>query len=196
MSKSGVGSIVTNKAISHAHLIEIDDGSNFIYLTDNDVFVLYGTHEYTPVQISFDAIKEDYSLSADGTNIAIGNINKTISAEILANEMRNRNVRIYRAVYAQAAQTISSTTYEFGLFSFDAGYPQLNLDGASYSTKSVILLFSGIIDRVTANETSASLNCTSDFIKWNKPYPSRTYSQTDFTTVIQSMTSEIRWGSY
>lgn len=196
MSKSGVGSIVTNKAISHTHLIEIDADGGTIYLTDNDVFVLYGTNEYTPVQISFDVIKEDYSLSADGTNISIGNINHTISSEILSSELRNRAVRIYRAVYTQASQTISSTTYEFGLFSFDAGYPQLNLDGATYSTKSVILLFSGIIDRVSANETSASLNCTSDFIRWNKPYPSRTYSQTDFDTIIQSMTGEIRWGSY
>lgn len=187
----------SDRQLAILHLFEFDM-YNFdntfketLRFTDHDIFVNYDGNEYTPLAISFDRLTEDFTMSADSISISIDNVNSALSAEALASEWRNNRASIERVAYTPPSETIADETYTYGYGNNLDSYPKLDLDSL---TKDVWTLFGGIIDTFSASESALNATITTEFNNWSKPYPTRTYNQNEFTTVVGAMTEIIYWG--
>ena len=199
MSKTITSNVREDRQLAILHLFQFDmydfdnTFSETLYFTDHDIFVNYDGNEYTPLAITFDRLTEDFSMSADSINITIDNVNSQLSNTALVNEWRNNRAEIKRAVFTPPSETIGDNSYTYG-YGDNLGsntYPQLDLDSL---TKDVWTLFAGIIDTFSASESTLKGTITTEFNNWSKPYPTRTYSQNEFTTVVSAMTDIVYWG--
>ena len=197
MSKTISTNSRTDRQLALLHLFEFDM-YNFdntfketLYFTDHDIFVNYNSIEYTPLAITFDSLVEDFSMAADSINVTIDNVNSALSNTALSTEWRNNRALIQRVAYTPPTESIKDETYTYGYGDNLDSYPKLNLDSI---TKDVWTLFAGIIDTFSATESTLQGTITTEFNNWSKPYPTRTYSQNEFTTVVGAMTDIIYWG--
>lgn len=197
MSKTISSNSRTDRQLAMLHLFEFDM-YNFdntfketLYFTDHDIFVNYNSIEYTPLAITFDRLVEDFSMAADSINVTIDNVNSALSNTALSTEWRNNRALIQRVAYTPPTESIKDETYTYGYGDNLDSYPKLNLDSI---TKDVWTLFAGIIDTFSATESTLQGTITTEFNNWSKPYPTRTYNQNEFTTVVGAMTDIIYWG--
>jgi len=190
----------SDRQLAILHLFEFDmyDFNNTfqetLRFTDHDIFVDYDSNDYTPLSITFDRLTEDFTMSADSISVTIDNVNSALSNEALASEWRNNRARILRVVYQPPSENIADEIYDYGYGDNLNGntYPELDLD--AISEKDVWTLFGGIIDTFSATESVLNATLTTEFNNWSKPYPTRTYNQNEFTTVVGAMTEIIYWG--
>ena len=190
----------SDRQLAILHLFEFDmyDFNNTfqetLRFTDHDIFVDYDSNDYTPLSITFDRLTEDFTMSADSISVTIDNVNSALSNEALASEWRNNRARILRVVYQPPSENIGDEIYDYGYGDNLNGntYPELDLD--AISEKDVWTLFGGIIDTFSATESVLNATLTTEFNNWSKPYPTRTYNQNEFTTVVGAMTEIIYWG--
>lgn len=186
-----------DNALSIIHLFEFDmhDFDNVfvetLRFTDHDIFVEIGGNEYTPMAITFDTLKEDSSLQSDAITLSIDNVNSALSNEALASEWRNNRALIKRVIYQPQPQTVDGTTYQHGIGAQLDEYPKLDLTS---DTVDNFILFSGLIDTFSATEIALSATITTQFSGWNKHYPRRTFSQNEFTTMVDAINDMIYWG--
>lgn len=199
MSKTITTNARNEDAIALLHLFTFEmrnlDGTfkEWLRFTDHDLFVQYDGNEYMPMNVSFDRLAEDFTLSSDFINITVDNVNGEIVDHAIASEWRNNVARIERVIYIPEAQTFDSEIYENGVVSGVAsGYPELDL--STVTKKDVYTLFEGAIDTFSATAQSLSGTLTTQFAYWNKAVPERTFSQTEFTTIIEAITTELYWG--
>lgn len=187
----------SNNQFAILHLFEFDmynlDGTfdETLRFTDHDIFVNDGTNEYTPLAITFDKLSEDGSMSADSINISIDNVSGALTTEALASEWRNNPATIKRVVYTPVSDNIDGETYEYGYGDNLDAYPKLDI---TTLTKDSYILFKGIIDTFSATEQALSGTITSLFTNWSKPFPDRTFNQTEFTDIVDAMTETVYWG--
>lgn len=197
MAKTITNNVRSNDSIALLHLFEFDmynfDGTfkETLYFTDHDIFVTNGAKEYTPISITFDALRENIMMEADSVNITIDNLTGDITGNAIGSEWRGNRASIERVIYTPPEQTISLETYEYGYGDELSTYPMINI--TSYA-KDEYVLFEGVIDSFNANEQVLNATVTSMFANWAKPFPRRTYNQNEFTTIIDAMTTEIFWG--
>jgi hypothetical protein len=195
--KTVTSNVRTNNAVSIMHLFEFDmydfEGtfSETLRFTDHDIFVSDGTNEHTPLAITFDKLSEDGSMQSDSITLSIDNISGALSTEALASEWRNNRCKISRVIYTPDSDIVDSETYDYGYGDKLDTYPKFNITTV---TKDTYTLFEGIIDTFGATEQSLTATVTTLFTNWNKPYPTRTYSQNEFVTVIDAMTEFLYWG--
>jgi hypothetical protein len=197
--------VITNNvrnddAIAIVHLFEFDM-YNFdntfdetLRFTDSEIFITSAGNEYTPLSITFDRLNEDFSMATDSISLAIDNINGALTTKALASEWRNNNCRIVRVVYTPKSSTISGDEYEYGIA--DSGsetYPNMNFDTDGI-TFDAYVLFQGVIDTFSATSQALQGTLTTQFTHWAKPFPPRTYSQDEFTSIIDAMTEDLYWG--
>lgn len=189
-------------AILHLFEFQLDkdyDGESgetgeILYFTDHDVFVYDGTNEYTPLAITFDKLNEDSSMTSDSINVSIDNVNGALTTEALAYEWRNNPCKITRVCFTPPSQTVGSDTYEFGVSdNSTTTYPRLEISGL---TKDSYTLFEGVIDTFSATTQALQGTLTTKFTHWNKPYPSRTYNQNEFTSIVDAINTTIYWGMH
>lgn len=186
-----------DRQLALLHLFEFDmyDFDNVfqetLYFTDHDIFVNYNGTEYTPLAITFDKLTEDFSMTADTISVTIDNVNSALSNTALSTEWRNNRALIQRVAYTPPTEVIADETYTYGYGDNLNTYPILELDSI---TKDVWTLFGGIIDTFSASESVLNGKLTTEFNNWSKPYPTRTYSQNEFTTIVGAMTDIIYWG--
>jgi len=197
MSKTITNNARNNDAIAILHLFEFDmynlDGTfkETLRFTDHDIFVNDGGVEYTPLAITFDKLSEDGSMQSDSINVSIDNVSGALTSEAFASEWRNNRCKITRVVYTPPSDTIDAEAYEYGYGDNLDTYPKLDISSIS---KDSYTLFEGIIDTFNATEQSLSATLTSLFTNWSKPYPSRTYNQNEFTSVVDAITETVYWG--
>lgn len=195
--KTITNNVRNDNQLAILHLFEFDmhnlDGTfkETLYFTDHDIFVNDGVNEYTPLAITFDKLSEDGSMQSDSINISIDNVSGALTTEALASEWRNNRAKITRVIYTPASDIIDSETYDYGYGGNLDSYPKLSLAGV---TKDSYTLFEGIIDTFSATEQALNATVTSLFVNWNKPYPSRTFNQNEFTNIIDAITETIYWG--
>lgn len=171
----------------------VGESGEILRFTDHDIFVSDGTYEYTPLSISFDRLNEDFSMQTDSVSVTIDNINGALTTEALASEWRNNPAKIMRVIYEPASETIGSDVYDYGISDNTiSDYPKLDI---STLTKDQYTLFKGVIDTFTATEQALTGTLTTQFSLWAKPFPERTYSQNEFTTIVDAMTNTIYWGT-
>ena len=184
-----------NDAINIIHLFEfnmrnLSDGSlaDTLYFTDADLFVDDGVNEYIPLAVSFDGIKEDFSVAPDTISITLDNLNLGQADNPIKNalqyEWRNNVAKIHRIIYDP---TVSNTTATIE----GVSVPALDLNAITHDK---ILLFDGVIDTFSANMNSLTGTLTNDLVRWNKAFPSRTYNQSEFQSIVDTMTSQVIWG--
>jgi len=196
---------ITNNArndrqLAILHLFEFDmynlDGTfqETLRFTDHDIFVDYNSNDYTPLAITFDRLSEDFSMSADTINITIDNVNSALSNEALTSEWRNNRASITRVAYTPPSEVIADDTYTYGIGDNLTGntYPELDLD--VITDKDAWTLFGGIIDTFSASESVLNATITTEFANWSKAYPSRTYNQNEFTSIVDAINDVIYWG--
>ena len=198
MSKTITTNVRNDDAMGMIHLFEFDmytlAGSfdETLRFTDHDVFVYDGSNEYTPLTITFDRLIEDFTMASDSINVTIDNINEALTAEALGSEWRNNRAKISRVLITPPAETISSETYEFGISeNSTAAYPRLEIAGI---TKDTYVLFEGVIDTFNATSQTFTAQLTTKFTFWQKPYPTRTYNQNEFTSIVDAISEVIYWG--
>ena len=197
MSKTITNNARSNDQVSVLHLFEFDmynfDGTfkETLRFTDHQIFVDDGTNEFTPLAITFDTLKEDSSMQSDSISITIDNVSGAITAEALASEWRSNRASIKRVIFVPPEQTLFDETYEYGYGDFLDGYPKLDL---TTLTRDEYILFDGIIDTFNANENVLNGTITSLFVNWFKKFPDRTFNQTEFSTIVDSMAETTQWG--
>ena len=198
MSKTITTNVRNDDAMGMIHLFEFDmytlAGSfdETLRFTDHDVFVYDGSNEYTPLTITFDRLIEDFTMASDSINVTIDNINEALTAEALGSEWRNNRAKITRVLITPPAETISSETYEFGISeNSTAAYPRLEIAGI---TKDTYVLFEGVIDTFSATSQTFTAQLTTKFTFWQKPCPTRTYNQNEFTSIVDAISEVIYWG--
>lgn len=200
MAKTITNNVRNDEAFAMLHLFEFEMDTDFdgtieetLYFTDHEIFVYDGTNEYTPIQITFDRLVEDTSMKSDSINISLSNVNSELSATALAKEWRNNACKITRVLYTPPSETKDSITYDYGLTHGGASnvYPKLDISGYTQDT---YILFEGIIDTFSASEQTLQGTLTTKFVHWNRPYPTRTYSQNEFTSVVDTIAESIYWG--
>jgi hypothetical protein len=198
MSKTITTNVRNDDAMGMIHLFEFDmytlAGSfdETLRFTDHDVFVYDGSNEYTPLAITFDRLNEDFTMASDTINVTIDNINEALTAEALGSEWRNNRAKITRVLITPPAETISSETYEFGISeNSTAAYPRLEIAGL---TKDTYTLFEGVIDTFSATSQTFTAQLTTKFTYWQMPYPTRTYNQNEFTSIVDAISEVIYWG--
>ena len=131
-------------------------------------------------------------MASDSINVTIDNINEALTAEALGSESRNNRAKITRVLITPPAETISSETYEFGISeNSTAAYPRLEIAGI---TKDTYVLFEGVIDTFNATSQTFTAQLTTKFTFWQKPYPTRTYNQNEFTSIVDAISEVIYWG--
>ena len=130
-------------------------------------------------------------MQSDSINVSIDNVSGALTSEAFASEWRNNRCKITRVVYTPPSDTIDAEAYEYGYGDNLDTYPKLDISSIS---KDSYTLFEGIIDTFNATEQSLSATLTSLFTNWSKPYPSRTFNQNEFTSLIEAITEEIYWG--
>ena len=187
-------------ALSMFHLFQFTlsdtDGTlaEVLYFTDHDIFVTYDGNEYTPLSISFDRLTEDVSMQTNSITVTLDNINSAISEAALGYEWRQNPATIQRVMYVPDSETISGEVYDFG-YGDNLGlgtYPELILDDVV--SKDIYTLFSGYISAFSATQQSLTGTISTKFIHWQKPFPSRTYDQKEFNSIINSMSNTVYWG--
>ena len=198
MSKTITTNVRNDDAMGMIHLFEFDMYTlagvfdETLRFTDHDVFVYDGSNEYTPLTITFDRLIEDFTMASDSINVTIDNINEALTAEALGSEWRNNRAKITRVLITPPAETISSETYEFGISeNSTAAYPRLEIAGI---TKDTYVLFEGVIDTFNATSQTFTAQLTTKFTFWQKPYPTRTYNQNEFTSIVDAISEVIYWG--
>ena len=198
MSKTVSTNVRNDDAMGMIHLFEFDmyllngNFSETLRFTDHDVFVYDGSNEYTPLSITFDRLTEDFTMASDTINVTIDNVNEALSNVALAKEWRNNRAKIIRVLITPPAETIGGVTYEFGMSeNSSAAYPRLEIAGL---TKDVYVLFEGVIDTFNASTQIFNVSLTTKFTFWQKPFPTRTYNQNEFTSIVDSMNDSIYWG--
>jgi ureidoglycolate hydrolase len=70
-------------------------------------------------------------------------------------------------------------------------YPRLEISGL---TKDSYTLFEGVIDTFSATSQALNGGLTTQFAHWSKPYPSRTYNQNEFTSIVDAIVDTVYWG--
>lgn len=198
MSKTVSSNVRNDDAMAMIHLFEFDlytlagDFSETLRMTDHDVFVYDGSNEYSPLTITFDRLAEDFTMASDTINISIDNVNEELTAVAMAKEFRNNRAKIIRVLITPPAETISNETYEFGISENASGaYPRLEIASL---TKDSYVLFEGVIDTFNASAQTFNLQLTTKFTYWQAPYPSRTFNQNEFTTIVDAISDNIYWG--
>ena len=198
MSKTVSTNVRNDDAMGMIHLFEFDmyllngNFSETLRFTDHDVFVYDGSNEYTPLSITFDRLNEDFTMASDTINVTIDNVNEALSNVALAKEWRNNRAKIIRVLITPPAETIAGVTYEFGMSeNSSAAYPRLEIAGL---TKDVYVLFEGVIDTFNASTQIFNVSLTTKFTFWQKPFPTRTYNQNEFTSIVDSVNDSIYWG--
>ena len=198
MSKTITTNVRNDDAMGMIHLFEFDMYTlagvfdETLRFTDHDVFVYDGSNEYTPLTITFDRLSEDFTMASDSINVTIDNINEALTAEALGSEWRNNRAKISRVLITPPAETISSETYEFGISeNSTAAYPRLEIAGI---TKDTYVLFEGVIDTFNATSQTFTAQLTTKFTFWQKPYPTRTYNQNEFSSIVDAISEVIYWG--
>ena len=198
MSKTVTTNVRNDDAMGMIHLFEFDmyllngNFSETLRFTDHDVFVYDGSNEYTPLAITFDRLNEDFTMASDTINVTIDNVNEALSTVALAKEWRNNRAKIIRVLITPPAESIGGVTYEFGMSeNSTAAYPRLEIAGL---TKDSYVLFEGVIDTFNASTQIFNVSLTTKFTFWQKPYPTRTYNQNEFTSIVDSMNDSIFWG--
>ena len=198
MSKTVTTNVRNDDAMGMIHLFEFDmyllDGnfSETLRFTDHDVFVYDGSNEYTPLAITFDRLNEDFTMASDTINVTIDNVNEALSTVELAKEWRNNRAKIIRVLITPPAESIGGVTYEFGMSeNSSAAYPRLEIASL---TKDSYVLFEGVIDTFNASTQIFNVSLTTKFTFWQKPFPTRTYNQNEFTSIVDSMNDSIFWG--
>mgnify|MGYP003644743017 FL=1 len=198
MSKTVSSNVRNDDAMAMIHLFEFDlytlagNFSETLRMTDHDVFVYDGSNEYSPLTITFDRLTEDFTMASDTINISIDNVNEELTAVSMAKEFRNNRAKIIRVLMTPPAETISNETYEFGISENASGaYPRLEIASL---TKDSYVLFEGVIDTFNASAQTFNLQLTTKFTYWQAPYPSRTFSQNEFTTIVDAISDSIYWG--
>lgn len=188
----------TDDTFGMFHLFEFDmtyfDGSPLetLRFTDHDVFVYDGTNEYTPLSITFNTLKEDFSMQSDNIEVMIDNINEELTGEALDEEWRNNRALITRVIYTPPSQTENGTTYEYGVAdNSTTTYPRLEIASL---TKDTYTLFEGVIDTFSATTQALNGSLMTKFSNWNKGYPSRTFNQNEFASIVGAMTDMVYWG--
>ena len=198
MSKTVTTNVRNDDAMGMIHLFEFDmyllngNFSETLRFTDHDVFVYDGSNEYTPLAITFDRLNEDFTMASDTINVTIDNVNEALSTVALAKEWRNNRAKIIRVLITPPAESIGGVTYEFGMSeNSSAAYPRLEIAGL---TKDSYVLFEGVIDTFNASTQIFNVSLTTKFTFWQKPYPTRTYNQNEFTSIVSAMSDSIFWG--
>lgn len=190
-----------DRQLAILHLFEFDmynlDGTfkETLRFTDHDIFVDYDGNDYTPLAITFDRLSENFTMTADSINITIDNVNSALSNEALASEWRSNRALIMRAAYTPPEETIGYEEYTYGYGNNLEGqtYPELDLD--AIVSKDVWTLFGGVIDTFTASESTLTGTITTQFSNWSKAFPSRTFSQNEFTTIVDAINDTLYWGN-
>lgn len=187
-----------NNALGIMHLFEFEmknfDGSlhETLRFTDHDVFVNDGTNEWTPLDITFNSLTEDFSMQSDNISVVIDNINRELSALALGKEWRNNRAKIIRVIYTPPDQTEGGNLYEFGVSdNSTADYPRFEISAIN---KDEYILFEGIIDTFTASAGTLTANLATKFSNWNTPYPTVTFNQNSFTSIVSAVSDVIYWG--
>ena len=198
MSKTVTTNVRNDDAMGMIHLFEFDmyllngNFSETLRFTDHDVFVYDGSNEYTPLAITFDRLNEDFTMASDTINVTIDNVNEALSTVALAKEWRNNRAKIIRVLITPPAESIGGVTYEFGMSeNSSAAYPRLEIASL---TKDSYVLFEGVIDTFNASTQIFTVQLTTKFTFWQKPYPTRTYNQNEFTSIVSAMSDSIFWG--
>jgi len=198
MSKTITTNVRNDDAMGMIHLFEFDMYTlagvfdETLRFTDHDVFVYDGSNEYTPLNITFDRLSEDFTMASDSINVTIDNINEALTTEALGSEWRNNRAKISRVLITPPSETIDSETYEFGISeNSTAAYPRLEISGL---TKDTYVLFEGVIDTFSATSQTFTAQLTTKFTYWQKPYPTRTYNQNEFTSIVDAISEVIYWG--
>tara|TARA_R110002095_G_scaffold73196_1_gene62325 strand:+ start:502 stop:1113 length:612 start_codon:yes stop_codon:yes gene_type:complete len=198
MSKTVTTNVRNDDAMGMIHLFEFDmyllngNFSETLRFTDHDVFVYDGSNEYTPLAISFDRLSEDFTMASDSINVTIDNVNEELSTVAMAKEWRNNRAKIIRVLITPPAESIGGVTYEFGMSeNSSAAYPRLEIASL---TKDSYVLFEGVIDTFNASTQIFTVQLTTKFTFWQKPYPTRTYNQNEFTSIVSAMSDSIFWG--
>jgi len=200
MSKSITNNARSERKVSMIHLFEFKLGYNAVLgyqsilrFTDHDIFVTFDSEEWTPLSITFDRLSEDFTQQSDSITVNIDNINGALTEQALNYEWRNNPAKITRVAFTPPSETINSETYDYGYGDNLDVYPKIDLD--SISAKDSWDLFEGVIDTFSASESSLQGTLTTEFATWNKPYPYRTFNQSEFSSVVEAITDTIYWGS-
>ena len=198
MSKTVSTNVRNDDAMGMIHLFEFDmyllngNFSETLRFTDHDVFVYDGSNEYTPLSISFDRLSEDFTMASDSINVTIDNVNEELSTVAMAKEWRNNRAKIIRVLITPPAESIGGVTYEFGMSeNSSAAYPRLEIASL---TKDSYVLFEGVIDTFNASTQIFTVQLTTKFTFWQKPFPTRTYNQNEFASIVSAMSDSIFWG--
>ena len=198
MSKTVTTNVRNDEQMGMIHLFEFDmytlagSFSETLRFTDHDVFVYDGTNEYTPLDITFDRLNEDFTMASDSINVTIDNINEELTATALAKEWRNNRAKITRVLITPPSETVDGQSYDYGISeNSSVAYPRLEISGV---TKDLYVLFEGVIDTFNATTQTFTAQLTTKFTYWQKPYPTRTYSQNEFSTIVDAISLVIYWG--
>lgn len=198
MSKTITTNVRTGEQMGMIHLFEFDmntlSGSfdETLRFTDHDLFVYDGTNEYTPLSISFDRLNEDFTMSSDSINVQIDNVNEELTNEAFTSEWRNNRAKIQRVILMPPSETVDGQSYDFGISdNTSTSYPRLEIAGI---TKDSYTLFEGVIDTFSATTQSFTAQLTTKFTYWQRPYPTRTYNQNEFASVVDAISDSIYWG--
>jgi len=196
--KTLTNTVRSDEAFALLHLFEFDmynlDNTfkETLYFTDHDIFVFDGTNEYTPLTITFDRLAEDFSMQSDSINLSIDNINGALVTQALASEWRNNRCKVIRVVYTPPQQIIDGDEYDFSVTDNRlVEYPRLelfDLDKDQYTP------FEGVIDTFSATTQALQATLTTQFTHWAKPYPSRTYNQNEFSSIVDAIVDVVYWG--
>jgi len=198
MSKTVTTNVRNDEQMGMIHLFEFDmytlAGSfdETLRFTDHDVFVYDGTNEYTPLSITFDRLTEDFTMASDTINVTIDNINEELTATALAKEWRNNRAKIERVLITPPSETVDSQSYDYGISeNSSVAYPRLEISGL---TKDSYVLFEGVIDTFSATTKTFTAQLTTKFTFWQSPYPTRTFNQNEFTSIVDAISEVIYWG--
>lgn len=196
--RSLTNDVISKNAVAILHLFELDinelDGTfkETVLFTDHDIYVIKDGKEYTPLSITFDKLTEDITLTASTVTIQVDNVNKELSTLALDYEWRRNRVLIERVVYTPPTEIVNGDEYKYGIGDNLDGYPKLKLD--DIIEKTTYSLFTGVVDVFSASESAISITASTQFASWGKTFPTRTYNQNEYASVVDAIKNLIYWG--